>query len=149
MNKFRSFETIIIFLILIPIIFFYTEYFLPQEDAAILFRYAENLFRTGEITYNLEGVKTEGATDFLWMILLAFLNNIYFNTFFWSVVINIISLVILSIKFIKFFKLKKIYAYIFFTSHLFIPFAWGAALVGFSVFLVELILFLTIIYFEK
>ena len=43
----------------------------PAEDASILFRYSENLAQTGQISYNFQGEKAEGATDFLWMILIA------------------------------------------------------------------------------
>jgi len=43
----------------------------PSEDATILFRYADNLARTGSISFNLNGPHTEGATDFLWMLLLS------------------------------------------------------------------------------
>ena len=43
----------------------------PAEDAAILFRYSDHLCMTGRIAYNAAGPVTEGATDFLWMLLLA------------------------------------------------------------------------------
>lgn len=43
----------------------------PAEDAAILFRYSDHLHETGRIVYNLGGPLTEGATDFLWMVLLS------------------------------------------------------------------------------
>lgn len=46
-----------------------------HEDAYILFIYAENLAQTGRITYFLDGPVAEGATDFLWMLLIAFLNR--------------------------------------------------------------------------
>ena len=46
-------------------------YSYPQEDALILYRYVFNLVETGEITFNLYGERTEGATDFLWMIFLS------------------------------------------------------------------------------
>ena len=42
-----------------------------HEDAYILFIYAENLAKFGEIVYYSGGPSAEGATDFLWMILLA------------------------------------------------------------------------------
>ncbi|MDX2286925.1 MAG: hypothetical protein NW241_22360 [Bacteroidia bacterium] len=44
---------------------------LPEEDAAILFRYSVHLARFGRISYNPAGPPAEGATDFLWMLLLA------------------------------------------------------------------------------
>jgi len=44
---------------------------LPAEDALILFRYSQNLAETGVISYNPGKEPAEGATDFLWMVLLA------------------------------------------------------------------------------
>ena len=43
----------------------------PAEDAAILFQYSDNLARTGVISYIAHGPRVEGATDFLWMAVLA------------------------------------------------------------------------------
>jgi hypothetical protein len=43
----------------------------PHEDAYILFRYAEHLAAGLGIVYNPGGPPTEGATDFLWLVLLA------------------------------------------------------------------------------
>ena len=43
----------------------------PHEDAFILFRYAENLAHGAGIVFNISGPPTEGATDFLWMVMLA------------------------------------------------------------------------------
>ncbi len=47
------------------------RFFQPAEDAAILYQYADNLARTGIISYVENGPRAEGATDFLWLILLA------------------------------------------------------------------------------
>ena len=41
------------------------------EDASILFQYADNLARTGTISYVTNGTPVEGATAFLWMAILA------------------------------------------------------------------------------
>jgi hypothetical protein len=43
----------------------------PHEDALILFKYAKNLAQTGAISYIVNGPPTEGATDFLYMVLIA------------------------------------------------------------------------------
>jgi hypothetical protein len=43
----------------------------PAEDAFILFKYAENVAHGYGIVYYPGGPRTEGATDFLWMMLLA------------------------------------------------------------------------------
>lgn len=45
-----------------------------HEDAYILFRYAENVASGYGITYNPGGPPVSGATDFLWMISISFLN---------------------------------------------------------------------------
>ena len=55
----------LVFLALVPI------WFLPAEDAVILFEYSRNLARHGAITYTAGGPHVEGATDFAWMVLLA------------------------------------------------------------------------------
>ena len=52
-------------------------YSYPQEDALILYRYSINFAETGQIVFNQNGLHTEGATDFLWMILLGVL--VYFK----------------------------------------------------------------------
>src|SRR5882724_10091753 len=43
----------------------------PAEDAFILFKYAENVAHGHGIVYYAGGPRTEGATDFLWLMLLA------------------------------------------------------------------------------
>lgn len=43
----------------------------PAEDATILYRYSEHLAHEGRICFNPGGELTEGATDFLWMIILS------------------------------------------------------------------------------
>lgn len=47
-----------------------------HEDAYILYIYSENLSQTGAISYFSGGEPTEGATDFLWMVLIALLHSI-------------------------------------------------------------------------
>jgi len=46
---------------------------LPNEDAFILFKYVENLAHGFGIVFYPGGPRTEGATDFLWLILLSVL----------------------------------------------------------------------------
>ena len=43
----------------------------PQEDAYILYRYSENLATSGQIAWNVDDGPADGATDFLWMLVLA------------------------------------------------------------------------------
>ena len=40
------------------------RFFQPAEDAAILYQYADNLARTGVISYVENGPRAEGGTDF-------------------------------------------------------------------------------------
>ena len=71
MTKVTQLNSILVVTVLIISLFF-SNYFLLSEDAAILFRYSENLSSTGSISYNLNGIRSEGATDFLWMLILSF-----------------------------------------------------------------------------
>jgi hypothetical protein len=43
----------------------------PDDDAFILFRYAQHVARGEGIVFNASGPHAEGATDFLWMLLLS------------------------------------------------------------------------------
>jgi hypothetical protein len=43
----------------------------PAEDAAILFHISSNFAKFGIISYNIADGRAEGATDFLWMLLIA------------------------------------------------------------------------------
>lgn len=45
-----------------------------HEDAYILYIYSENLAKTGVVSYYPGGSPAEGATDFLWMVLIAIFN---------------------------------------------------------------------------
>ena len=91
------------------LLFFFTFLFLsfymmvvsyPHEDALILFRYVENFSHNYEIAFNLDGEKTEGATDFLWFYILSILNLFGVNVVVSSIFINSFSLLVI-IKTIK------------------------------------------------
>lgn len=60
----------------------------PHEDAYILFLYSENLSETGRISYFAGGAPAEGATDFLWMVLIAALHSIGIPSGLAAVVLN-------------------------------------------------------------
>lgn len=64
----------------------------PAEDATILFCYSENLSTTGVISYYPGGQPTEGATDFLWMLLLAFGHKIGISTHFAAQFLSALSI---------------------------------------------------------
>lgn len=82
--------------LLIPFfIFIISPFFIyPAEDAAILYQFSENFANSGIISYNLNGERSEGATDFLWMIILSFLYYIGFDTFISANFISFISLLL-------------------------------------------------------
>ena len=79
---------------LLSIIFSYYSY--PQEDALILFRYANNLAESGMITFNLYGELAEGGTDFLWLVILAIFKSLGIDTFVSTIIFSSISLAIIS-----------------------------------------------------
>ena len=53
----------------------------PSEDAAILFQYSETLTDHGIIAYHPQQPPAEGATDFLWMILIALAYRLGISSF--------------------------------------------------------------------
>ena len=151
MNIFKYHHKIelIIFLIFSYLLAFYlAENFLPAEDASILFRYSENLADTGVISYNTNGNPTEGATDFLWMIILSVCYFFGLNTFFASILINLLSLYMIVNIIRKHYSLSKIETYGLFFLHFSITHTY-AALGGFSVLFVELFLVLVVVNFLK
>lgn len=58
-------------LTLIPLTVLAWRFAVPAEDAVILYDYARNLATTGVISYGGHATPIEGATDFLWMLLIA------------------------------------------------------------------------------
>src|SRR5580698_458592 len=60
------------------------RFFLPAEDAVILFQYSRNLAERGAITFLAGGPHTEGATDFAWMLLIAAANRCGVPAFWFS-----------------------------------------------------------------
>lgn len=91
----RIIRVVLILLILgiVSILFIYLPIkTFPADDALILFRYAENLANTGVITFNPGATPVEGATDFLWMILLAGFHVWGFNTWSAALFLSLLSL---------------------------------------------------------
>jgi hypothetical protein len=71
-------------------------YVVPAEDAVILYEYAKNFAQTGLITYGGASVPIEGATDFLWMVVIAFLKVLGINEFASALFINFLCLAIMA-----------------------------------------------------
>ena len=65
------------------------KYFLPAEDAMILFSYSRNLATHGAITFFACGPRTEGATDFAWMALIAGAMRVGLDPYWFSAVVNV------------------------------------------------------------
>lgn len=63
----------------------------PAEDATILFQYSDNWATTGQITYYSGGAPVEGATDFLWMAILAALRYVHVPPFWAASILNIVA----------------------------------------------------------
>jgi hypothetical protein len=114
---------------------------LPHEDAAILFRYSENLSNTGIISYNPNGVPTEGATDFLWMVIIAILHKFGVDSYFSAITLNLFSLIIISNIITNHYKLNISHNISIFFLHFCFSFFWSS-IFGFSVLFVELFLIL-------
>ena len=88
-----------------------------------LFRYSENFSSTGVISYNLNEQPTEGATDFLWMVILAILNKLGLDTYFSAIVLNFLALITTSNIITERFKLNNfLYSNYFFYSFFFFLF---------------------------
>lgn len=73
--------------------FHVAEYIAPAEDATILYRYSVNLAESGRISYNPEGEVAEGATDFLWMVILSAGKLINIDPYLLSRILSVLSLV--------------------------------------------------------
>lgn len=77
-----------------------------HEDAYILFNYSENLSNHGVISYYPDGPPAEGATDFLWMILLSFMYLIKIPTFLSVSILNSLGTFIISYVLVFFLRDK-------------------------------------------
>ena len=77
------------------------KYFLPAEDAMILFTYSKNLAVHGAITFFAGGPHAEGATDFGWMALVAGAIRIGLDPYWFSAVVNVGTLVGLAVVLLR------------------------------------------------
>ncbi|SAL00452.1 hypothetical protein AWB77_06143 [Caballeronia fortuita] len=83
--------------VMFPLFWLAYTYAVPTEDAVILFEYARNLARTGVISYGHSGIPVEGATDFLWMVMIAALKRAGVPEFLSALALNFAgALIILS-----------------------------------------------------
>jgi hypothetical protein len=77
------------------------KFFLPAEDAVILFQYSRNLANSGAITFIPNGVRAEGATDFAWMVLLSVGMRLGLNAFWLIAFLNVAAILFLSFLLIR------------------------------------------------
>jgi hypothetical protein len=77
------------------------KYFLPAEDAMILFAYSRNLAVHGAITFFAGGPRAEGATDFAWMALVAGAMRVGLDPFWFSAMVNVGSLLGLAVALLR------------------------------------------------
>lgn len=124
---------------IIALIYFLTSISLmfftyPHEDALILFRYVENFTVGGDIAFNINGENAEGATDFLWFLIMSLLNFLGLNVNFTAILINTISLLFIINLIQKFFFKNEnlFYIIILFLTFLNIGPIIGSSLYGFS-----------------
>jgi hypothetical protein len=80
--------------------------FLPAEDATILFQYSRNLYQHGAIIFYAGGPHTEGATDFLWMLLVSGVMRLGIPAFAFCAAMNILSLLGLSLVLLRIAQLR-------------------------------------------
>jgi len=96
MTKSGILRSVLLALALIPVVLFFyyiPSHSFPSEDSAMLFQYSENLSESGCISYNLDGARTEGATDFLWMIILSICHSIGLDTYLSATALSAIALI--------------------------------------------------------
>ncbi len=80
---------------------FVPHFFLPAEDAVILFQYSRNLAEHGAITFLAGGPHTEGATDFLWMVLVSGALKLGIPAFVFCAAVNVLTLIGLAVVLLK------------------------------------------------
>jgi hypothetical protein len=82
------------------------KYFLPAEDAMILFAYSRNLAAHGAITFFAGGPHAEGATDFAWMALVAGAMRVGLDPYWFSAVVNVGSLLGLAVVLLRLARVR-------------------------------------------
>lgn len=131
-------------LLVLSLLFFF--YGFPHEDAYILFNYSQNFSKYNSIIYDLSSGRAEGATDFLWMIILGLLKKANIPIYFSSLLINTISFFLI----IKYFKklIPNINAGLYFIFTLILFFSGGvtSSLVGFSTLFFTFLLIASLYY---
>ncbi len=105
-----------------------------HEDAYILFRYVDNIVKNGVISFDHVSGPAEGATDFLWLMLISALGIVGVDPAISAFLLNSLGLacIFFFILFLRGFNLDVYSAVLF--CVIFFSGALGAAIGGFSVF---------------
>ncbi len=82
------------------------RFFLPSEDVVILFQYSRNLAQHGTISYLAGGPRAEGATDFLWMVLVSGAMRLGISAFLFCQIANVLSLVGLGVLLLRLARVR-------------------------------------------
>jgi len=78
-------------------------YVIPAEDAVILYEHSKHLAQEGVISYGGATLPSEGATDFLWMCLIALMEYLHIESFASSLILNFFA----SLLFLRLFPNKE------------------------------------------
>lgn len=111
----------------------------PLGDALILFCFSENLANTGIISYFPGGPPAEGATDFLWMLIISLFYKAGIPSFLSTqilTILGVLGMVFYIEKLYRFYykrRISKGILVIIFLGVLLNPMYYKAALYGFSV----------------
>ena len=144
----------IIIIFIFPLIFaaIISNNILPHEDASILFEYSKTFKEKFLISYGGSNYPIEGATDFLWMILISILSLFSgASEYQISIFLTFLSLVLMILIFNE--NLKKnngsaVNLFLIFGSILINPYLYSA-IAGFSTILFSVFLILTIKYLDS
>lgn len=99
----------------------------PAEDAVILYEYSKTLAETGVISYGNNGYPIEGATDFLWMVLISIFSFVGISEFLASLILTSVAIIYI----IKQLDNLRYGLILSFSCLLFTPYIYSSA-VGFS-----------------
>ncbi len=137
----------IVALLLYMVFIYIPLHIYPAEDATILFQYSENLAQSGSISYNLYDQHSEGATDFLWMVLLALFKFLGFDVYISATVVSLVSLILTAYILFKISNIKNIYIFVMFILLLLSLPMIPAAIEGFSILFFGLFISLSAYFF--
>ena len=82
------------------------RFFLPAEDAVILHEYSRTVAEHGAISYYAGGPHAEGATDFLWMLLVAASLRCGLSPAMFTAGVNFVCLLLLGVVLLRLAGLK-------------------------------------------